>query len=503
MAAHVLLIEDDADTAALIADTLRAVQLRVTHVAEAAAGLAEVGNGDVDCVLLDYRLRDGDGLQCLREIVGLRPDVPVVMITGWGSEEVAVEAMKLGARDYIAKHGRWLITVPVKVREALGRARLERMTAHMRRELHAARDEVSRLRHDLVSRYRANGIIGESLAIGEAMRQAELAAHTRATVLLEGETGTGKELFARAIHYHGARARGPFEVLSCTEPGDGTLQSDLYGHVRGGFTGAVRDRRGAFARADGGTLFLDEVGKAPLAVQEKLLRIVEDGVLRPVGGDECRQVDVRIIAATNGDLRKAVQEGRLLPDLYHRLSVFPIRLPPLRERVEDIRLLAAHFLHALGQREGKGVAGFEPATLQILQRYPWPGNVRELQNEVYRALIRADEGARITPALLTPALVEAAAPDGARALDRPNRPLREIVDEVTTTVITDALRRNGNHRARTARSLGVSREWLWAMMRRLRIGRSDSGEPAASPAAPRSPAPTLDAAEPARRPLPR
>src|SRR5438034_409916 len=384
----VLLIEDSADTARLISGALHAASghFEVPTASSGRAGMEYLAEHPVDCVLLDYRLPDLDGLECLRRLRRDHPEVPVVMITGAGSEELAVEAMKLGATDYVVKHGKYLVTVPVVVRGALGRRELERTAAHCRSELRRSRREVCRLRREhpevpvgritgagseelaveamklgatdyvvkhgkylvtvpvvvrgalgrrelertaahcrselrrsrrevcrlrreLRERYRLDGIVGESAAIEHALFLAERAAQTRASVLLEGETGTGKELFARAIHYHGPRARGPFLAQNCAALPETLLESELFGHLRGAFTGAERARRGLFAEADGGTLFLDEVGEASPAIQAKLLRVLEDGEVRPVGGESIRKVDVRIIAATNRDLEEAVRAG--------------------------------------------------------------------------------------------------------------------------------------------------------------------------------------------------
>ncbi len=466
MAASVLLIEDDAETARLVAQTLGAAAepFEVTAVASARAAFQHLAAHPTDCVLLDYRLPDGDGLDCLRRIRHRHPDLPVIVITGAGSEEVAVEAMKLGATDYLVKHGKYLLTVPIVVREALGRRELERAADHYRSALRSTRREVTRLRRELRERYRIEGIIGESTAIEQALVLAERAAQARVTVFLEGETGTGKELFARAIHYHGPRARGPFLAQNCAALPEALLESELFGHVRGAFTGADRARRGLFEEADGGTLFLDEVGETNPAIQAKLLRVLQEGEVRPVGSSTSRRIDVRVIVATNRDLRQDVQDGRFRLDLYYRLRVFPIRLPPLRERRQDIAPLALHFLERLGDEESRQVPGFSPQALRMLERYPWPGNVRELQNEIHRLVLCAEPGERVTPEMLASWIADCAptASDG-------TRPLKEIVREVELATIRTRLREHGYHRSATARSLGFSRESLWAKMRQLGV----------------------------------
>jgi DNA-binding NtrC family response regulator len=475
VAAHILLIEDSADTARLLAGALSAgegFEVKVVHSAR--DGVRHLAEQRVDCVLLDYRLPDADGLECLRKIRQGHPDVPVIVITGAGSEEVAVEAMKLGASDYLVKHGKYLVTVPVVVHEALGRRELERTAERYRSALRSSRREVTRLRRELRDRYRLDGIIGESAAIEQALFLAERAAQTRLTVLLEGETGTGKELIARAVHYHGPRARGPFLAQNCAALPEGLLESELFGHVRGAFTGAERARRGLFEEASGGTLFLDEVSEASPAIQAKLLRVLQDGEVRPLGANEGRKVDVRVIAASNRDLGEAAREGRFRADLYYRLRVFPIRLPPLRERRGDIRLLAVHLLERLSSQEGKRLRGFDARALRLLERYPWPGNVRELENEIHRLVLCAEPGERVTPDLLASWVVDGAPPVAGDGM----RPLKEIVREVELATIRARLREHGNHREATARSLGMTRESLWAKLRQLGfvVPRRGSGD---------------------------
>jgi two-component system, NtrC family, response regulator AtoC len=479
MPARVLLIEDDADAARLIAGALRAATepFEVNAVTSAGAALAHLAANAVDCVLLDYRLPDADGLEALRGIRQSHPDVPVVMVTGAGSEEVAVEALKLGASDYLVKHGKYVLTVPALVRDALGRRELARTAARYRSALRSSRREVSRLRRELRDRYRLDGIIGESPGIEQAIFLAERAAQARVTVLLEGETGTGKELFARAIHYHGPRARHAFLAQNCAALPEALLESELFGHVRGAFTGAERTHRGLFENADGGTLFLDEVGEASPAIQARLLRVLQDGEVRPVGGDASRRVDVRVIAATNRDLAQAVREGRFRRDLYYRLRVFPIRLPPLRERRPDIRLLAVSLLRRFAADAGKRIPGFDPRALRLLERYAWPGNVRELENEIQRIVLCAETDERITPDLLASWIAEGAPSAAAES----ERPLKEIVREVEVATIRARLREHGYHRSATARSLGMTRESLWAKLRQLgfvlpRRGSEEDGD---------------------------
>jgi DNA-binding NtrC family response regulator len=463
--ARILLIEDDGETARQIVRVL-AEPPEAGHVTVARSqreGLAMLDADGADCVLLDYRLPDVDGLSCLRAIRRAHPELPVVMVTGAGSEEVAVEAIQLGAANYLVKHGRWLQAVPVAVRAAVGQRDLRRSNARYRRRLRASQQELTRLRQELSEKYRLDGVVGQSRAIEHAIDCAERAAASSSRVLIEGETGTGKELFARAIHYHGPRATRPFEAINCAALPEQLLEAELFGHTRGAFTGADRARRGLFEAADGGTLFLDEVAELPLTVQAKLLRVVEDGVVRPLGSDTRRTVNVRIVAATNRPLADAVRRGTFRDDLRFRLSVLTIRLAPLRERRGDIRLLAMHFLDEISAREGRRFRGFEPAALELLDAYDWPGNVRELRNEVERLVNTAEPGERIGAELLSPEILDAPTAPTADG----DRTLREVVRSVETTVVEQRLREHGWHRGATARSLGVTREWLWVKIRQL------------------------------------
>ena len=456
MAATVLLIEDNEDHRRLLTRVLREADesFEVVTARDGRTGLKELGAQRVDCVVLDYHLPDTDGLRCLQAIREAHGDVPVVMITGDGSEEVVLEALRLGAADYVPKRGRYLLDLLVRVRTALKSVEETIETAAQRR-----------LPWDARERYRREGIVGRSRVLEEALVLAEQAAQSRATVFLEGETGTGKELFARAIHAHGPRAKAPFLAQNCAALPETLLESELFGCARGAYTGADRPRRGLLEAAHGGTLFLDEVSEMPPTLQAKLLRVLQDGLVRPLGGSEARVVDVRVLAATNRDPVVAVQSGRLREDLYYRLSVLPIRLPPLRERRRDVPLLAMHFLAAIAAQEGRRLAAFEPRAMRILDAYSWPGNVRELQNEIHRIVVHASGDDReVTVAMLAPKLTQG-------ELTAPDAPptLRAVLDDATRRTIVERLQLHAGNRRATAKSLGVSREWLWAMMRRLGI----------------------------------
>jgi Nif-specific regulatory protein len=295
----------------------------------------------------------------------------------------------------------------------------------------------------------------------------ERASASRATVLVSGETGTGKELVARAIHRAGPRGAGPFVAVNCAAFPDTLLESELFGHVRGAFTGADRDKRGLFEVADGGTLFLDEVSETSGPFQAKLLRALQEREVRPVGGTRSRAVDARVIAATNRDLWREGEAGGFRQDLYFRLAVFPIHIPPLRQRAGDVLRLASHFLEAHGRSEGKPGVRLSPAAERLLEAHPWPGNVRELENEIQRALALVEPGDTLAPEHFSERLRAILPPIEASL--RPGDTLRETLDRVEAWLIREALAAHGGRRAQTARRLGVTREGLYKKMQRLGI----------------------------------
>jgi Nif-specific regulatory protein len=300
------------------------------------------------------------------------------------------------------------------------------------------------------------------------MVQIDKVAQTRATVLIEGETGVGKELIAAAVHARSARHDKLYMAQNCATLPDNLLESELFGHKKGAFTGAAEDKKGLFEVADGGTLFLDEVTEIPLALQAKLLRVLQEGEVRAVGSNRPRHVDVRIIAASNRDVEREVRASKFREDLYYRLNVFPLRVPPLRERLRDIPLLAQYFLERYSHEFGKHVAGFTDETLQCLSNYAWPGNVRELQNEVQRLVIEVEPGEKIEASLVSAKMRQPVVTVESSA-EVPVGPLKDMLDAVERRLIQDALARHGNNKTLTAKALGITREGLHKKLRQLKL----------------------------------
>src|ERR1043166_6606834 len=377
----ILLVEDKESLRRVLRLTLEHAGYTVTEAADARAAIHEISRVPHKIVLTDLRMPNGSGLDVLRAAKSANSDVPVIVMTAYGSIDEAGQAMKEGAPDFLQKpvDSNHLLLL---VERALEQSRL--------------RTENLLLREEWSKRYGFPRIIGESEAIKRAVSETQRVAQTEATVLLLGESGTGKELFARAVHHLSPRRDKPFVAINCAAIPETLIENELFGHERGAFTGAADRRQGKFELAASGTVFLDEIGELPLAVQGKLLRAIEEKSIDRIGGRGPVPVDVRVVAATNKDLRTAVDQGEFRGDLFFRLAVFPIDIPPLRDRGEDVFLLARHFAAEIGKELRGREATISDAGIQALRAYHWPGNIRELENSIERACILAD-GATLTP----------------------------------------------------------------------------------------------------------
>jgi len=430
-------------------------ECRFRTTADEALALMETEPFDV--VVTDLNMRGMNGLALCERIAANRPDVPVVVVTAFGSMETAVAAIRAGAYDFINK--------PFEIEEL--KLTLEHAIQH--REL---REEVKRLRLEVGRSAVSSEIIGSSPAMRKVWDLIDRVASTDATVLVTGESGTGKELVAQAIHYASRRAEGPCVAINCAALPETLIESELFGHERGAFTGADRQKPGRLELAAGGTLFLDEVGELAAAVQAKLLRVLQEREFQRVGGTATLKADFRLIVATNRNLTEAMARGQFREDLYYRLSVFPIHLPPLRERSEDVVLLAQEFVRRLGERMGKGEPGLSRDARELLVTYPWPGNIRELQNAIERALIVSDAGL-ITAAqlgLTLPRLPSGETPPPAVPTPSrlPSHPAAEAtLQELERHAIADALAKAKGNKTAAAAALGITRMQLYTKLKRL------------------------------------
>ncbi len=438
----ILVVDDDADMRELIHDMLKDRGHHVTTAASGQEALKLLGEADFAVVVSDLRMKGMQGLELLSEIRRTNPDIGVVLMTAFGSVETAVEAMKHGASDYLTK--------PVKKDD------LVRVVERVIRETYLRR-EVSRLRREVRKEYSFHQILGKSKAIQAVFDLIRRVADSPTNVLITGESGTGKELVAKAIHYNSDRKDAPFVPVNCAAIPEPLLESELFGHMRGAFTDAKADKRGLFEEAQKGTLFLDEISELPLMLQAKLLRAIQEKEIRRVGANKPIAVDVRIIAATNLNLNDEVKAKRFRDDLYYRLNVIEIKLPPLRERREDIPLLVESFLQKCAAARGKQVKGVSESALAMLMDYSWPGNVRELENIVERA-VTLSRGDKIVPEDL-PAAIQGARGD------------RQVLDEaaektlpleaVEKEYILRILEKMGGNKYQAAHALGIDRKTLY------------------------------------------
>jgi two-component system response regulator AtoC len=452
----ILVVDDDPAMRHLLSVILADHGWEARAVGSAQDALRELEARETDLVLTDVRMPGMDGLALLREIQRLFPDLTVIVMSAYGAQEAAIEAMKAGAYDYLSKPFKRDEVVLV-IRKAEERERLAR--------------ENRRLRTELASGYGPSNLVGASEAMQEVLRQVRKVAPQKTTVLLQGESGTGKELVARALHELSPRAAFPFVAVNCGAIPAELIESELFGHVKGAFTDASRAKKGLAEEADGGTLFLDEIGELPLRLQPKLLRFLEDEEVRPLGDVRARKVDVRVVAATGRDLRRAVAAGEFREDLLYRLDVVAVRLPPLRERVEDVEALAAHFLARYARlRPEIGAMRLSEEAREALRAHRWPGNVRELEHALERAVVLADgpvireedlpDAVRAPP---PPAPAAADGPDGSLSVKRGTRALEE-------RLIRAALERTGGNRTRAAELLELSYRALLYKIKDYGIG---------------------------------
>lgn len=444
-ARSVLVVDDERDMCDLIVDFLGREGYEVEAAHTGPEALARVREQDYDVVVTDLRMPGMDGIEVLREVKALRPDVPVILITAFGSIDLAIEAMKAGAFYFVTK--------PFKMRQ------LEALVAKAA-EQRGLVLENRRLRREVQGHYEPDRIIGHSRAMREIFRMVDLVADSYSNVLIVGESGTGKEMIARAIHFRSRRAQGPFVPVNCSAIPEGLLESELFGHMRGAFTGAYSSRKGLFVEASGGTLFLDEIGDMGLALQAKLLRVLQDRVVRPVGSNKSFSTDARVIAATHRDLKAAVREGAFREDLYYRLSVIPLRIPPLSERAEDVPLLVDHFLEKCATASGRPRKRITARAVAALQRRTWEGNVRELENIIERLVV-------LTPGDTVDVddLPFAMAPEGSRGPGQGPDDLPTL-DEMERRYVLQVLDRTSGNKEKAARILGINRRTLYRMQER-------------------------------------
>ena len=467
--ASVLIIDDNETMREGMAVTVARMGHEVTAAAGAAEGLAAAKRKRFDFVVTDLKMDGASGIDVVRTLREADPAAVVMVVTAFGTVETAVEAMKQGAFDFIQK----------PFSPDVLRAKVEKGLEHAasQRELARLRELNRSLSEDATPRFDLDAMVGESQPMRQIASAVRKVAATDTTVLVLGESGTGKELIARALHDLSPRRDGPFVTVNCAALAEGLLESELFGHEKGAFTGAIRRKLGRFELADGGTIFLDEIGEISAAVQTKLLRVLQEREVQRVGGDDTVRVDVRVISATNRDLAQMVREGRFREDLFYRLHIVPITLPPLRERPEDIGLLADHFVRKHAPRINRKVRGIGAEARKQLLRYRWPGNVRELENAIEQALVfcEAEEiGVADLPQVLGAARNEAVLPLPGGELS-----LNEVLEDLERQLIARAYEKAKGVKTETARLLGIKTSALYYKLEKYGfIQKGEAGEEA-------------------------
>ena len=441
---RILITDDEENVRSLFKKLLEKEGYEVDCAPSGEDALEKLGQEWFDLVITDLRMPGMSGLELMRRGKMLNPSLPFRILTAFGTVHSAVTAVKEGAYDYLVK--------PLDTEEL-------KVVVQKALELHRLTREVDRLRDQLAIDFDSHSIIGQSKAMRVIFRLVRLVADSTATILLQGESGTGKELIARALHQHSARHSGPFIAINCASLPDTLLESELFGYVRGAFTGANHNKKGLFQEAHGGTLLLDEVADTPSTFQSKLLRVLQDNEIRPLGTGKSIQVDVRVIVATNKDLRKEVQNGTFREDLFYRLNVVPIVIPPLRQRTEDIPLLVNHFIKKHSKQNGLEPKKISPPVLRLLLDHSWPGNVRELENIIARAVL-INPGPEIEAETLFPPQV--AAHEFPKSL---LQMIKGVKDRMERERIAEALEKAKGNRSYAAKLLGISRSALYNKLR--------------------------------------
>jgi DNA-binding NtrC family response regulator len=442
---HILVVDDDEITCSLLEEVLSKEGYEVEKALNGSEAIAKGSEKNYAVVLTDIKMAGVDGMEVLHSYRKRSPETIVIMMTAFGSIETAIGAIKEGAYDYVSKPFK-LDEIKLTIRRALEQKRLT--------------EENQLYRQELISKYKLENIVGRTPAMLQVYKTIARVADSRSTVLLVGESGTGKELVARAIHFNSPRAAKPFVAVDCGSLAETLLESELFGHVRGAFTGAVASKKGLFEEADGGTCFLDEVGDIGLTMQAKLLRVLQEHEIKRVGGTETLKVDVRIVAATNKNLEELVEERKFREDLFYRLNVVAIHLPPLRERAEDIPLLANHFLRKYAEENKKSISQISPEALELFSTYRWPGNVRELENVIERSVTLSQHSVILSEDL--PRRIRAEKKEPAAATLPSHLPLAEL----EKMYIQKILQETGGNKKKTAEILGIDRRTLYRMASR-------------------------------------
>ncbi len=439
---EILIVDDDAVHRRAVRLNMAGWGYSVTEADDGEEAVRQARLRSFDLILMDIRMTRMSGLEALEQIKKIQPAVPVIIMTAYASVETAVSAMKMGADDYLTKPLNY-DELQIKIARTAERRQLKKENEY--------------LKERLGEKFDRRNLIGRSEPMIRLLEMVEQVAATQATVLIAGESGTGKEMIANAIHFNSPRREAPFVKINCAALTETLLESELFGHEKGAFTGADRRREGKFVQADSGSIFLDEVSEMSPAMQVKLLRVLQERELTRVGGQDVVKVDVRLIAASNKDLKKEIREGRFREDLFYRLNVVALALPPLRERAEDVPLLAQHFLKLFARRNAKTISGFTPRAMQKLAAYTWPGNVRELMNAVERAVVLSRSDTVDEDELVFPMADQSLSPDAPRS---PAPTAGLPLEEVERQSILEAVKAAGGNKSEAARRLGITRKTL-------------------------------------------